>query len=180
MKTKSKIITIPNIMSLFRICLIPCIVWRYREEKKYRTAGSLLILSGITDIADGFIARKFNIISDVGKVLDPIADKLTQAVIMICLTVRFPMMIVPLALMAVKEAFMGITGYMIIRKKDILIGANWHGKTATALLYAMMIIHMFYADIPPSASAISIIVCTAMIGISFVLYAVRNIKLLKR
>ena len=99
--TQKKIVTIPNILSFFRLCLIPVIIWLYIGEKNYLWAGIVLILSGATDLADGFIARHFHMISDLGKVLDPVADKLTQAAMLFCLCTRFPLMILPLVLMIV-------------------------------------------------------------------------------
>ena len=71
---KNKIITIPNILSFFRLCLIPLIVWQYVGAHNYLVALYLLALSGLTDIADGIIARNFNMISDFGKAFDPVAD----------------------------------------------------------------------------------------------------------
>lgn len=70
--TKDRVFTIPNILSFFRICLIPFIVWLYAIRKGYSMAGYMLLLSGATDIADGFIARKYQMTSDLGKILDPI------------------------------------------------------------------------------------------------------------
>lgn len=177
---RSDIVTIPNILSAFRLCLIPAIVWQYCIEGNFLLTGHLLILSGATDIMDGFIARQFHMISDLGKILDPIADKLTQAAMLICLLLRFPLMIVPLVLMVAKETFMGITGFLVIRHKGAVQGANWHGKVATVLLYAMMILHVFWHEITPAVSAVSIGASTLMIGISFVLYAIRNLKALKQ
>lgn len=176
---KSDIFTIPNLLSAFRLCLIPAIVWQYCVEENHLLAGHLLILSGATDIIDGFIARRFHMISDLGKILDPIADKLTQAAMLICLLLRFPMMIAPLVLMVAKETFMTITGFLVIKHKGIVDGANWHGKAATVLLYAMMILHVFWHDITPAVSAVAILACTAMIGVSFVLYGIRNVTSLK-
>lgn len=75
---KNKILTIPNLLSFFRMCLIPLIIWQYVYKDNHITALCLLALSGMTDIADGIIARKFNMVSDFGKAFDPIADKLTQ------------------------------------------------------------------------------------------------------
>lgn len=175
-----KVFTIPNILSFFRICLIPVIVWLYCMEHHYQYAGYVLILSGVTDIADGFIARKFHMISDLGKILDPIADKLTQAVMLICLTIRFPMMLIPFILMVFKECFMGITGCLVIHRKGIVEGANWHGKVATILLDVMMILHVFWYDISEVVSNTSIICCAIMIGVSFVLYGIRNMNQLKK
>ena len=75
--SKKEIYTIPNAMSLFRLCLIPFIVYLYWRQKEYAAVG-LIVLSGATDIADGIVARRFHMVSDFGKILDPIADKLTQ------------------------------------------------------------------------------------------------------
>lgn len=177
---ENRIVTIPNILSLFRICLIPFIVCLYFVEQSYFAAGCVLLLSGLTDIADGFIARKFNMISNLGKVLDPIADKLTQAVMLVCLTVRFPQMLFPLAMMICKELSMMITGAWVIRRTGFVPGAVWHGKIATVLLYAMMFLHIFWPEIPTSLSTILIVVSTMMIGLSFVLYLIRNTRLLRR
>ncbi len=176
---KNKIITIPNILSFFRLCLIPVIAWLYLSEN-YLWSGLFVLLSGLTDIVDGFIARTFNMISDVGKVLDPIADKTTQGVTMILLALRFPLMLLPIIMTVVKEAFMAITGALIIKKTGIVLGANWHGKAATFLLTATMILHIFWYDIPALASAAIISLSALMILISLVLYAVRNFGYLKK
>ncbi|WP_418632334.1 CDP-alcohol phosphatidyltransferase family protein [Ruthenibacterium lactatiformans] len=183
MKTKvkndPKIFTIPNILSFFRLCLIPFIIWLYCVEQNYIWAGNVLILSGLTDIVDGFIARRFHMTSDLGKILDPVADKLTQAAMLLCLMLRFRLMIIPLVLMLAKETFMSVTGFMIIQKSGTVCGANWHGKVATCFLYAMMILHVFWHEITPAASTLLIIACAIMILVSFVLYGIRNMKALK-
>lgn len=95
-KYKNKILTIPNILSFLRLCLIPVIVWLYVDKQDYLWALLVLILSGITDIVDGIIARKCNMISDFGKAFDPIADKLTQMATLYCLISRFSYMLIPL------------------------------------------------------------------------------------
>lgn len=74
---QKKILTIPNILSFFRLCLIPVIIWLYTEKQDYFWTLLVLLLSAVTDIVDGIIARKCNMISDFGKAFDPIADKLT-------------------------------------------------------------------------------------------------------
>ncbi len=178
-KYEKKIVTIPNILSFFRICLLPVIVWLYGVENNYVWAGYILILSGVTDMADGYIARHFHMISNLGKILDPIADKLTQGVMLLCLVLRFHWMIVPFILMIAKEIYMSVSGILVIQRTGIVCGAQWHGKAATCFLYGMMILHIFWQEITPVASMVSIIACTVMIGISFVLYGIRNVKLLK-
>lgn len=178
-ETKSKIFTIPNILSFGRICLLPVIMYVYCVKHEYLLAGYLLIVSGITDIADGFIARTFHMTSDLGKVLDPVADKLTQAALLVTLASRFPMMIIPFVMMAAKELFMLVTGSIIIRKKGVVMGASWHGKIATVLLYSTIILHLFWFEITPTASMGLIVACVAAIALSFTLYGMRNIKMLK-
>lgn len=179
-KYEKKIITIPNVLSFFRICLIPVIVWLYAVKYDYVRAGYVLILSGITDIVDGFIARHFHMVSDLGKILDPIADKLTQGVMLLCLVLQFPLMIAPFILLIAKEIYMSISGILIIQRTGIVCSADWHGKAATCSLYGMMILHVFWHKITPEVSMVSIIACTAMIGFSFALYGIRNMKLLRK
>lgn len=178
-KYEKKIITIPNIFSFFRICLIPVLVWLYGVEHDYMWAGYILILSGITDMVDGYIARHFHMVSNLGKILDPIADKLTQGVMLMCLVLRFPLMIVPFVLLIAKEIYMSVSGILVIQRTGIVCGADWHGKAATCFLYGTMILHVFWHEITPMVSAVCIIACAALIGVSFVLYAIRNAKLLK-
>lgn len=175
----SRVLTIPNLLSFFRIILIPIFIWSYCIKQDYTLTVILLLLSGLTDIIDGLIARTFQMISDLGKVLDPVADKLTQAAMLICLVTRFPLMMLPLIVMVIKELYMAVSGYLIIRKTGVVLWANWHGKVATALLYGMMVLHVFWLDIPPVFSNITVFASTLMILISFALYAARNIKYLK-
>ena len=177
-KYQKKIITIPNILSFLRFCLIPVIVWLYLGKQDYVMAGIFILISGFTDIVDGFIARTFNMISDVGKVLDPIADKSTQAVVLILLATRYPLMWLPICIMAVKEIFMAITGYMIIKKCDIVLGAQWYGKAATVAITAAMALHVFWINIHPIVSLVSIIVSSVMILLALTLYAKRNLEYL--
>ena len=129
---------------------------------------------------DGYIARRFHMVSNLGKILDPIADKLTQGIMLICLLLRFRFMIVPFVLLIAKEIYMSVSGILIIQRTGIVCGAEWHGKAATCLLYGMMILHVFWFEITPVVSSLSIIACTLMIGISLGLYGARNIRILKQ
>lgn len=176
---KQKILTIPNLLSLFRLLLIPIIIWLYCYEESYLWTLLVLVLSGITDVVDGYIARKFNMVSDFGKAFDPVADKLTQIAMLFCLVSRFPFMKLPLVILVVKELFAGITGLLTIRKSGQVMGAVWHGKVTTFLLYSMMALHIIWFNIPGVVSDIAIILCTVMMVISAVLYGIRNIAILR-
>ena len=92
-------ITIPNMLSVFRLILIPFFVYAYCVEQNFWKTAALLALSGISDTADGYIARRFNMVSDLGKIIDPVADKLTQAAMLLCLLTRYPLMLLPLLLL---------------------------------------------------------------------------------
>ena len=178
-KTENKILTIPNLLSLFRLILIPVIIWLYWFRKDYFPAGVLLIISGLTDLADGYIARHFNAVSNIGKILDPIADKLTQAAMLFCLVTRFPLMAAPFGFLVIKEVFIGTTGLLMIRKTGKVMGADFHGKVATTLLYAMMILHIFWIDIPSTVSAVSILICLVSMAFTLLTYGSRNMRVLQ-
>ena len=172
-KYKGKILTIPNLLSFIRICLIPIIVFTFIEAN-YFICGTILLLSSLTDILDGMIARRFNMISDVGKVLDPIADKATQLVVAILLSTKYSYMILLIALCLIKEIFMAITGYMVIKKQNIVLGAEWYGKLSTIIVILTMLLHLFWYNISPSVSFITISVSSATVILSLALYCIRN------
>ena len=178
-KSENKILTVPNLLSLFRLILIPVIVWLYWYRKEYIPAGVLLIISGLTDLADGYIARHFNAVSNVGKILDPIADKLTQAAMLFCLVTRFPLMAAPFGFLVIKELFIGTTGLLMIRKTGKVVGADFHGKVATTLLYAMMILHIFWIDITPEISAVTIVIWLISMAFTLLVYGNRNMRVLQ-
>ena len=176
---KNKILTIPNVLSFFRLCLIPIIVWLYISKEDYFWTLMVLSLSGLTDVVDGIIARKCNMISDFGKVFDPIADKLTQAAMLCCLVVRFNYMLIPLGMLVIKEVVTGITALISIKKTEQVEGAVWHGKLTTVVLYLMMAVHLVWFNIPTTVSLIMVGVCIGIMIMSFIMYSVRNIKAIK-
>ena len=177
-KYQKKIITIPNILSFIRLCLIPIIVWLYIGKQDYLLAGIFVLISGLTDVVDGWIARTFNMISSFGKVLDPIADKSTQAVVVLLLSTRYPLMWIPFSIGIIKEIFMLVSGYFVIRKCSIVLGAEWHGKLATVILTLTMALHLFLFNIPAVISNTTIILSALSILLTLILYAKRNLRYL--
>lgn len=168
-----QIFTIPNMMGYFRIILIPFIVWKYLTAETivdYRVAALIIGVSGITDFLDGFIARKLNMVTELGKALDPIADKLTQGAIVLSLSFRFKWMIPLVVLFVIKEGFMGIMGIIFLKKGMMLDGAKWFGKVCTAVLYVVMFILILFPEIPIAAANSMIIVCIALMLLSFGMY----------
>lgn len=167
---KEQILTWPNLLSLFRLLLIPLIVWLYVVRQEYRLTLVPVIVSALTDVIDGKIARKYNMVSDLGKILDPLADKLTQAALLLCLTSRYPRMWVLLTVFAVKELIMLFLGYLTLQKKDSVNSAKWHGKLSTVLLYASVMLMLLAPDLPAWAADGLITVCIVTILLSFALY----------
>ena len=169
-----KIFTIPNILSFFRILLIPLIVWLYIVKKEYGWTALIIIISGITDILDGIIARKFNMVSDFGKIIDPIADKLTQLAVLFSLVFRFRLMLLPLVIMVIKEIISILLRIIIYFKTKQVDSALWHGKLNTVVLYFIMIVHIVWYNIPSTFSIITIILSSIIMVISCVLYTISN------
>ena len=140
---KKEICTIPNMLSLFRLLLIPVYIYIYlnaTEDYHYAIAAGILAISCLTDLIDGKIARKFNMISTVGKVLDPIADKATQFSLIICLCKASPALKALLLLFIVKESFQLIALLLNFRKGKMLDGALLTGKISTTVLFIGLIV----------------------------------------
>lgn len=178
-KYQNKILTIPNLLSFLRLCMIPLLVWLYIGKQDYAITLLVLLLSAVTDIVDGFIARKFNMISNFGKAFDPVADKLTQMSMLFCLISRFPYMIVPFLLLVVKEVFTGITALISIKRTKTVKGAVWHGKLTTVALYSMMAIHLIWYNIPHTVSLILVGICIGIMLMSFIMYVIRYFRAIK-
>ena len=144
--TKKEIFTIPNIIGYLRIALIPVFCWVYlRAEapEDYLFATCIVLFSSFTDLFDGMIARKFNQVTELGKFLDPVADKLTHAAMALCLAFRYPLMWALLVLMAVKEGYMAYMGVKFLKVNKKLDGAMWFGKVCTAVLFTGMVVLFF-------------------------------------
>ena len=179
MKTKSQVFSIPNILSFVRIAFIPFIIWSYLAGNEILSA-VLIAISLLTDMLDGFIARKFNMVTPLGKALDPIADKLTLGVIILALCFKKQSLIILFVLFFLKELTMGIQGLVIIKRTGTTYSAKWYGKISTFLLYASMIILILWQDIPQLATYIIIAVCSISILIALVLYSILNYKKIKQ
>lgn len=140
---KKDLLTIPNVLSLFRLALIPVYITIYLNAHifaDYALAAGILAFSCLTDLIDGKIARRFNMISTIGKFLDPLADKATQFSLLVCLAIRHPVIWCLAAIMLVKETFQLIAGILQFRQGKMLIGALLTGKICTAVLFISLIL----------------------------------------
>lgn len=176
MAGKSKVFTIPNILSMFRLALIPVYVTVYLHAKTlkgYLLAAVILGVSTLTDCFDGIIARKCNMVSKLGIALDPIADKATQGILIICLCLRKGNLALWLlfALFVIKEGFMLVMGIVNLRHGKMLKGAIFTGKMSTTVLFISMIALVLFSEgIPDRAVNIIVIICAVFMLISLITY----------
>ena len=164
---KKDLFTIPNLLSLFRLVLIPVYIVLYLNAdcpEDYYIAAGILAVSCLTDLIDGKIARHFNMISNTGRILDPLADKATQFALIICLTIQHPVLLILVALFVIKEGFQLIAGFLILRQGKILSGALLAGKISTTVLFISLILLVMLPNIPtPWIYAITAVNCGCML-----------------
>ena len=173
-----KIITIPNALSALRILMIPAIL--YYINHQYELAFFCLLLSWVTDILDGWIARKFHMTSDLGIVLDPVADKLTQGCVLLAIGTSKPWMTALCMLLIAKESIMVLFGLAVLKKTNRTYSAKWHGKVANGCIYTTLAAHILWKDMPNTYSTGMIIFCAAAMLLSLVLYCLRYASIIRK
>lgn len=170
---KKEIFTIPNLLSLFRLILLPIYAYIYlnaQDNYQYFLSGAIMAVSCLTDMVDGKIARKYNMVSTLGKILDPLADKVTQFTLTLCLSLKYPVLRPVLILFVVKELFQLVAGAIHLRQGKMLPGALMVGKVCTTVLFVSLIILVLFPNMPsPWVSAIALI-DTVFLAVSFVRY----------
>lgn len=142
---------IPNILTIIRFIFIP-FIFTSVVNNDYLVALIIFTISAITDILDGYIARKYNYITDLGKLIDPLADKLTQVSLLLSLSI---LKILPwwiFAIVFIKECVMVISASLLYKRKDVVVYSKWYGKLATVLFYlaivVSLIVNQFHVQMP--------------------------------
>lgn len=170
---KKEIFTIPNVLSFFRLALIPVYVVLYlnaEEPREFILSAAILAVSCLTDLIDGKIARHFNMMTTLGKFLDPVADKATQFTMIVCLAIRYPVLWYLIGLFVVKEGFQLIAGALKWRKGKILNRALLSGKICTTVLFTSLIAMVMIPTLSQKTVTIVTIVDAIFMLISFVHY----------
>ncbi|MDR0405277.1 MAG: CDP-alcohol phosphatidyltransferase family protein [Clostridiales bacterium] len=138
---------IPNVLTVIRFLLVPAFVYAYLFSGSMTAAVVILAVSGLTDVLDGYIARKYHMITKWGTVFDPIADKLTQITTAFCIAYGgVNVMWFAFALLLAKELVMVLGGIKLYKKGDVVVSANWYGKAATLLFYLVFFALMLFRD----------------------------------
>lgn len=170
---KKEILTIPNLLSLFRLGLIPVYMTIYlnaADTSDYYLSAAILAVSCLTDLIDGKIARHFNMISTVGKILDPFADKATQFTLILCLALKHPILWYLVALFVVKEGFQLIAGGITLGKGKMLDGALLSGKVCTTILFISLILLVMLPSLSEKAITIITIIDSLFMINAFIQY----------
>lgn len=171
--TKSELLALPNILCYIRLLLIPVFMVLYikaETKNEYYFAGFVVLVASITDFLDGFIARTFNMITEFGKLLDPLADKLMQAALLLVLVIEIDYMYILAIIFLIKEMIMALAGYVFIKKGKKLNGAKWFGKISTTVFYITMLILIVFPELEDNISYVLMMVCGGFLILSFILY----------
>lgn len=172
--TRRELFTVPNLLSYFRLLLIPVFVWLYlhaQDTRDFTRAAIVIGVSGLTDLFDGKLARRLGQVTELGVLLDPVADKLTEGAVIFCLFTRYRLVAVLIAVYLLKEGYMTVAGLVMLRRGKKLGGAMWFGKVCTFVFYLVVLALVLWVDIPQGLANLLILVCTAMMLFTFVMYA---------
>jgi len=160
---------IPNILSGFRISLIPFFIYQVLMGNML-TAGIILIISAITDIVDGYLARRFKWVTDLGKILDPAADKLTQVSICVLFVVQFTQFWVFFVVLILRDLVMLVAAGYFVKHKMPLTGARWFGKISTVVFFISMIFIALFPGLPLAYVYILLALTTFSAVIALIMY----------
>lgn len=137
---------IPNILSVIRILLVFVFLYVFFVIGNIYIALVIFLVAGATDVIDGFLARRNGWITNLGKILDPFADKLMQCTVLVSLCIKD---IVPLWFVIpffAKEIFTLIIGFIVIRRRSVNVVSKWYGKFAVCLFYATIAVSILAKD----------------------------------
>lgn len=151
------VLNLPNVLTTIRFFMGPFFGY-YLYIQQYRISIVIFIVAGITDVLDGYIARKYNIVTKWGKLADPLADKLMQLTALIMLTYHKIIPAVFLIIMLAKELMMVAGSIKLYKKEHFVVSANWYGKFATVVFYVAICITMMFTILGLDGTIPSIIV----------------------
>lgn len=171
-KNRNQNWTIPNLLSVLRILVIGPFAYFFLNDQLL-WAVAMLAFSGLSDLFDGLIARKFNQVTELGKMLDPVADKLTQAAIAVCLAVKHPILIPVLLVFVLKELGMLVGGCILLKKKKRPCAAKWYGKVATFSFYISAVVIVVMEGVFHLYTTTTVVISYVLLGITavFMIYA---------
>ncbi len=164
--------TIPNLLSLFRLALVPLFPIVFFSDIPHARIYAILIyaLASFTDVLDGFIARHCHMVSQLGRILDPLADKLMAFTVLTCIAVAQIVPFWAVLIFFCKEALMGLGALTLYQKIDDVMPSNWLGKGAGATFFIVCVCLMLFPQIPHFWATFLICVALALNIIAFFNY----------
>lgn len=144
--------SIPNLLSLIRLALVPvfAVIFFQPWPEAHQWAALIYLAAFLTDIADGWIARHFNQITKLGRILDPLADKLMTFTVIVCITVDHIIPLWAVVIFFCKELTMAIGGCLMYQKLGDVISSNWLGKSSTGVFFVVCAALVLFPTIPRS------------------------------
>ena len=170
---------VPNMISGLRIVLSPLFVYYYMAGS-LKKAAAVLVICAVSDMLDGMIARRFNMITRLGKILDPVADKLIQAAMMFCISLRLPQIWILLGLHVFRELLLSAVGLYVIHCTGQVCSAKWYGKLCTAVIYVSMLLLLVLPDMQPELTMLLLFLCSALVLMCLILYLADYLRILRK
>ena len=174
---KKDYFNIPNMMGYFRILMIPVFLYLYFHEQCL-IAFIVLAVSLAADLFDGIIARKYNMVTDFGKALDLIADKLNQVALIIAVIYHFPLIYIFLMIFLIKELYMAIMGIYLLRN-NIIKGAIWQGKICTVIIDIGIFILLLFSNMNYNIAYIFMFIMIITVVYTLIKYIQFHINLIR-
>ena len=171
--------SIPNMISIGRIFLVPVFALLYTQDKVMAAMG-VLLLAAASDVLDGAIARRFHMETELGRALDPVADKLIQATMMLCALWRTPSVWLLLGLHVLRELSLGIMSLHVLRITGHVYSAKWYGKVCTACVYVVMIAALAFPQIPDRIIDLGVMICALLMAFCLLGYMLNFQRILLR
>lgn len=172
---------LPNYLSLFRLCLVPVFVLVYFSGVRYANIYASLVfaVAAFSDFLDGHIARKYNLTTTLGKILDPLGDKLMTFAVLICITIDKVIPLWSLLIFFTKELLMALGGLVLYRRMADMPPSNYFGKCSTVVFFAVCVILMIFTGIPKTWATVFISIAIAVMIVAFISYLFKFIAIIR-
>ena len=172
---------LPNYLSLFRLCLVPVFVLVYFSGARHANLFAALVfaIAAFSDFLDGHIARKYGLTTTLGKILDPLGDKLMTFAVLICITIDQVIPLWALLVFFTKELLMALGGLVLYKRISDMPPSNYFGKCSTVVFFAVCVILMIFTGIPPVWATVMISIAIAVMIVAFISYLLSFIAILR-
>ena len=183
-KLFSHVWTIPNVLTMIRLLLVPVFVvvyFRTTAEPKYIVL-AIFAAASLTDMLDGYLARKLNQITDFGKLFDPLADKLMVLSAMVCQAVTGVFPWAAVIVVACKELFM-VLGGLFLLSRDVVVYSNIFGKAAQVCFILSLILSFFHVPLAQWGTRLDLILLWITVGLAIlamIVYTAEYLRSLKK